>query len=90
MLEKNFVVTPEEGLHATPAVVFAKEAAKFQCDLKLYKGNDRNKAYNPKKLLSVMTIGAGHGDQVTIVADGPDEAAAMKRIKELFDKQFKV
>ena len=89
MLEKNFVVTPEQGLHATPAVVFAKEAAKFQCDLKLYKDNDRSKAYNPKKLLSVMTIGAAKGDKVTIVADGPDEANAMKRIKELFDSEFK-
>lgn len=90
MLEKKFVVTPQEGLHATPAVVFSKEAGKFQCDLKLYKGDDRSKAYNPKKLLSVMMIGASNGDIVTIVADGADEADAMKRIKELFDKEFKI
>ena len=90
MLEKKFIVTPEEGLHATPAAIFSKEAAKFQCDLKLYKGDDRNKAFNPKKLLSVMTIGARQGEDVTIIADGPDEADAMKRIKELFEKEFKI
>ena len=90
MLEKKFVVTPEEGLHATPAVIFSKEAGKFQCDLKLFKGDNRNKAYNPKKLLSVMTIGAAKGDVVTIIADGPDESESMKRIKGLFDNAFKL
>lgn len=88
MIEKKFVLRNEEGLHARPATIFAKTSMKFTCDLTMYKGEDRAKAYQPKSILSVMTIGAAKGDEITIVAEGADEAAAMEAISELFDKNF--
>lgn len=88
MIEQTFIVTAEEGLHARPASVLAKECMKFLCDLTLYKGADRAKAYQPKSILSIMTIGAANGDEVTILAEGVDEAAAMSRLETLFATNF--
>ena len=88
MIEKTFTVGAEEGLHARPASVLAKECMKFNCDLKLYQGDNRDKAFQPKSILSIMTIGAQKGDVVTILADGSDEDAAISKLTELFESDF--
>jgi len=88
MIEKTFTITAAEGLHARPASILAKECMKFTCDLTLYKGDNREKAFQPKSILSIMTIGAVNGDVVTIIADGSDEAAAMERLETLFATDF--
>lgn len=88
MIEKTFTVGAEEGLHARPASVLAKECMKFTCDLSLYKDGNRDKAFQPKSILSIMTIGAQKGDVVTIVAEGADEEAAMAKLTELFESNF--
>jgi len=88
MVEKTFTITAEEGLHARPASVLAKECMKFNCDLKLYKGEDRGKAFQPKSILSIMTIGAVSGDVVTIQAEGADETSAIERLEVLFATDF--
>jgi phosphotransferase system HPr (HPr) family protein len=88
MVEKTFVVTAEEGLHARPASLLAKACMKFKSTLSLYKGEDKTKIYQPKSILSIMTIGAGKGDTVTITADGEDEVYAMEQLTALFESNF--
>ncbi len=88
MIEKKYVVTAEEGLHARPASVFAKESAKFKSDITMFKGDDRAKAYQPKSILSIMTSAVGSGDEITIVAEGADEADVIAKYDELFANGF--
>ena len=88
MVEKTFTIGTEEGLHARPASVLAKECMKFTCDLTLIKAGNDSKVFQPKSILSIMTIGAVHGDVVTIKADGVDEDAAMVKLTELFESNF--
>lgn len=88
MIEKKYVVTAEEGLHARPATVFAKESMKFNADITMYKGEEKGKAYQPKSILSIMTSAVSHGDEVTIVVDGVDETAVIARYDELFANGF--
>ena len=38
MKEFKYVITDELGIHARPAGLFVKEAAKFQSDIKIKKG----------------------------------------------------
>ena len=38
MKEFSYVITDSEGIHARPAGLLVKEAAKFQSDIKLKKG----------------------------------------------------
>jgi len=88
MIEKTFTVGAEEGLHARPASVLAKECMKFTCDLALTKAGNTEKVFQPKSILSIMTIGATKGDVVTITANGEDEEAAMAKLTELFETNF--
>lgn len=88
MIEKIFTVGTEEGLHARPASVLAKECMKFTCDLTLTKAGNDSKVFQPKSILSIMTIGAVNGDVVTIKADGVDEELAMNKLTELFESNF--
>ena len=43
MKEFSYVITDSEGIHARPAGLLVKEAAKFQSDIKLKKGRKRSR-----------------------------------------------
>lgn len=80
-------VQNQEGLHARPASVFSKAAMKYKCELQMFKNND-TKAYNPKSILSVLSIGAIKGDDLTIIANGVDEVEATLKLKEIIAGEF--
>lgn len=88
MIEKTLTVKSETGLHARPAAELVNLCKAFKCELKLYKGNDRSKTYQPKSIISIMTIGASKGDEVTFVADGEDEGHAIEQLTALFSTAF--
>jgi phosphocarrier protein HPr len=88
MIQAIVEVTNNEGLHARPASEFSKASMKYKSDIKIYK-NGEEKAYNPKSILSVMSMGAVKGDVLRIEASGEDEAIAIESLKtiiESFDK----
>ena len=88
MIQATFVIKNEEGLHARPASEFSKAAMKYKSDIRMFK-NANEKAYNPKSILSIMSMGAVKGDAIRIEAAGEDEAAALEGLKavlESFDK----
>ncbi|PKM57299.1 MAG: HPr family phosphocarrier protein [Firmicutes bacterium HGW-Firmicutes-3] len=89
MIEKRFILEAEEGLHARPASMLAKATMKYKCDIKLYKGSDKTNAFQPKSILSLMSVGAGKGEHLTFVAEGEDEGEAMASITGLFTSNFK-
>ena len=84
MDEKEAVVVPEAGLHARPAAMFVKEAKGFGSDIVVVK--DGREA-NAKSSLSLMTLGAKHGDKVVIRAEGEDEEAAVDALVALLSKE---
>ncbi|MGH3087524.1 MAG: HPr family phosphocarrier protein [Rubrobacteraceae bacterium] len=80
MVERDVVVVPEAGLHARPAAKFVKEAKGYASDIVVVK--DGNEA-NAKSSLRLMTLGAKHGETVTIRAEGEDEEAAVAALAEI-------
>ncbi|MDF1617378.1 HPr family phosphocarrier protein [Petrocella sp. FN5] len=88
MIEKKFVLETEEGLHARPASMLAKATMKYKCDIKLFKDKDKTNAYQPKSILSLMSVGAGKGEYLTFVTEGDDEGEAMRSIENLFASNF--
>ncbi len=90
MIKKTFEIKAEEGLHARPASMLAKTAMKFKCDLGMYLEGNTNKLYQPKSILSIMSLGAANGDRVTFTADGADEKEAMNGIETLIKSDFNV
>lgn len=84
MFEKEVTVVPEAGLHARPAAMFVKEAKGYASDIVVIK--DGTEA-NAKSSLRLMTLGAKHGDTVTIRAEGEDEEAAVEALAAILSKE---
>ncbi|NLK97980.1 HPr family phosphocarrier protein [Defluviitalea saccharophila] len=88
MKQVEVVLTNDEGLHARPASIFSKVAFKFKSDIKVYKNGNKDKVYNPKSILSVLSMGGVKGDKLLITAEGEDEDLAVKELKKLVDNKF--
>jgi phosphocarrier protein HPr len=85
MKEFSYVITDSEGIHARPAGLLVKEAAKFQSDIKLKKGE---KEADAKRIFGVMGLGVKTGEEVTITADGADEDAAIAELEAFFKENL--
>ncbi len=79
-------VLNEQGLHARPAAVLAKEAQRFPCDVRIVHNGDEVDA---KSILDILTLAAGHGTNLDIVASGPMAEEAVAHIAQLFQKRFR-
>ena len=84
MVQKEFHIVAETGIHARPATLLVQAAGKFKSEVKLaYKG----KEVNLKSIMAVLTLGAGKGADVTITINGEDEEAAMEGIAATMAKE---
>ena len=68
------------GLHMRPAAAFAKAAAKFQADVKVFKGT---RAANGKSFTNLLMLAAGPGTELILQADGPDAEDAVRALADL-------
>ncbi|OIL78424.1 phosphocarrier protein HPr, partial [Oenococcus oeni] len=78
MVSKEFTITADSGLHARPATMLVQKASEFDSKLTLkYDG----KEVNLKSIMGVMSLGAGKGAKIEIVADGGDAQAALDGVE---------
>jgi len=75
MAEKTVRVASSHGLHARPASLFTQAAAASGLDVTIAKDG---KSVNASSILSVISLGVNHNDEVTIAAegDGADDVIA--------------
>ena len=66
MVEKQFTVIDEAGIHARPAAMLVSVANKFVSEINLVH-NEKN--VNLKSILGVMSLGIGIGEEFKINAD---------------------
>jgi len=85
MQEVTLVVQHSAGLHARPATLFVQTAKKYTSEITVRK-DDRQ--VNAKSILSLLTLGANMGAQITIRATGGDEEAAVKALQGLVEGNF--
>jgi phosphocarrier protein HPr len=83
--ERTIIIASKSGLHARPAAIFVQKAKSFQSKISLSK-ND--KTVSGKSILSVITLGAMQGDQVTLQTDGDDEEAALDGLATLLTQDL--
>jgi len=72
VVERDAVVGHEK-LHARPAALLVQRAKQFSSEMKLEKDGT---TVNAKSPMGVMRLGAGRGDAVRVIAEGPDEEEA--------------
>ena len=81
MVIREITLKNEEGLHARPATEIAKNASKYNCDIKL---DVRGTEYNAKSVLNIMSAGIKNNTQIKIICDGVDEKQALTDVLETF------
>ncbi|KAB7669334.1 phosphocarrier protein HPr [Bacillus sp. B1-b2] len=84
MLEKQFKVIADTGIHARPATLLVQAASKFDADIQL---EYKDKKVNLKSIMGVMSLGIGQGAEIKIIADGSDEQEAINGLQETLNKE---
>ena len=75
MPTKTVTVASSVGLHARPASLFAQAAAKVGLPVTLTSA--AGKSVNAASILGVLSLGIGHGEEVTLSAEGDGADAAL-------------
>ena len=81
MAERTVTVASSVGLHARPASLFAQAAAKAGVPVQLTSA--AGKSVNAASILGVLSLGIGHGEEVTLSADGDGADAALDTLADL-------
>lgn len=73
------------GLHARPAALFVKAASRYDADIYVEKAGNRVSA---KSIMGLMTLEAGHGVKIRLVAEGADAARALDELEQMIRDKF--
>ena len=84
-LAREVPLLHKTGLHLRAAGRFAETAGKFQSEIRLAVGG---REVNAKSVLEILTLGAGPGTNLKIMADGPDAEDALNAIETLVRNNF--
>jgi len=85
MTEATMIIENKTGIHARPASLFVQAATKFKSKVQV---KAKGKTVDAKSILMIMSMGLVKGTEITICADGPDEAEAVKSLQELVASKF--
>ena len=82
-VKRSFVVARELGMHARPAGEFVKIAGQFEAEIEV--GNGREWV-SGRSVLSILSLAASKGTELTVRADGSDAEAALDALGELIER----
>ena len=85
MSNKEVVVSDVSREHENPIAELVQVPCQFDSNIVLE--ND-NRKINAKSLLGVLSMGITSGTEISIVAEGPDEEAAVKELSAMLMKDI--
>lgn len=85
MYKQDTIVKCNSGLYNVQVTLFVQKANEFPCSIYLECGS---KKMNAKSLLGIMSMCIDTGASVTIMADGPDEQAAVTALCEMLQRDI--
>jgi len=85
MYQKTVKVINRAGVHARPAALLVQTAKDFVSEITFEREDDR---INGKSIMGIITLGAGYGTEITIIAEGKDEIEAVEALVRLFENKF--
>lgn len=83
MASRTATVASSVGLHARPAAILADAVNESGLEIEI--ALDHEEPADAGSVLEVMTLGAVHGDVVTLTAEGPDADAVLDRLVALLE-----
>lgn len=84
MISKNMTINIPKGLEARPVALLVQVASQYESSI--YVGIQEKKV-NAKSIMGMMSLGLAEGEQITIIANGPDEEEAVNAIDKYISKQ---
>jgi len=85
MVTKSVEVTNPLGLHARAAARFVHLATRFTSQIRVARDS---KVMDGKSIMGILLLAAARGTTLTITAEGPDEANAVRSLTELVESGF--
>ncbi|WP_028280526.1 HPr family phosphocarrier protein [Arthrobacter sp. H5] len=86
MIERKATVASRVGLHARPAAIFAEAAGEIPVEITIaLAGEPIEEAMDASSILSLMSLGASHGDVVVLRADGEGAADALDSLVRILE-----
>jgi len=81
MPEIRVKIASQVGLHARPASVFVKAAARHTGPVTI--GRPGTTPVDARSMLSVLSLAIGHGEEVVLHTEGDNADAALAELSEL-------
>lgn len=85
MVEVKAVIKNEAGIHCRPTAVITQAVAEHKSAVTVIAPSG---TCHLGSALELLMLGLEQGTQITIQAEGPGEAAAAAKFKELFETEF--
>lgn len=85
MKEFVYTITDPEGIHARPAGIFVKEAAKYGCKVTITKDG---REVDAKRIMGVMSLGVKCGQEIVLRTEGEGEEDAMEGLSKFLQENL--
>lgn len=86
MTERTATIASRVGLHARPAAIFAEAAGENGLEVTIARENDpTDEAMDASSILSLMSLGAKHGDRVVLRAEGPGAESVLDKLAAILE-----
>jgi phosphocarrier protein len=80
-----FEIRNQYGIHARPAALFVKTAARYDVDVLVEKDGN---SVSGKSIMGLMTLEASRGSKLTVSATGLDAEQVLDELQALFESGF--
>ena len=84
--ERTVTIASSVGLHARPAALFVQAATATGLPVQISKSGEE--PVDARSILGVMALGAKHGEEVTLTAEGDGADAALDGLVELLSRDL--
>jgi phosphocarrier protein len=81
MIEKQYIITTQDGMHARPATALVRLAKNFTSVISIRAGE---KTVRINSLLNILSLGIKGGDTLRLHIEGADEIDAARALDEFF------
>jgi phosphocarrier protein len=82
MIQFDYVITDELGIHARPAGILIREVKNHRSAVTFSHGEKKAEG---DKLFAIMKLGIKQGNTLGVTVEGPDEAEAAAAIKQTLE-----